>query len=244
MNEAKHGTALVSGASSGIGAAVAGALASAGLKVVCAARRADRLRELVDRLGPSTVAVHLDVREKESVVGLLDRIPKGWRDIDVLVNCAGHDIGGRERFDKVAMDAWTDTIDTNLLGAMRVTHVVVPGMLARASGHIVNISSVYALEAHAGSSAYCTSKFGMNGFSKAILDDYRTQGVKVTQILPGVVRTEFSDTRWHGNRTKVEEFYARNPVVLDPDDVARAVIFAIGQPPHVTISDLTIVAGR
>lgn len=103
--------------------------------------------------------------------------------------------------------------------------------------------SVYALEAHAGSSAYCTSKFGVNGFSKAILDDYRTKGVKVTQILPGVVRTEFSDTRWQGDRTKVDEFYATQPVVLEPDDVARAVVFALEQPQHVTISDLTLVAG-
>lgn len=243
MTEFVPGIALVAGASSGIGAATARALASRGWRVVCAARRLERLRELTQNIGASAVAVHLDVRDESSVRGLLQRIPEEWREIDVLVNSAGHDIGGRRRFDEVKMDEWTNTIDTNLLGAMRVTHAIVPGMLERARGHIVNISSVFALEAHAGSSAYCTSKFGLNGFSKAILDDFRTQGVRVTQILPGVARTEFSNTRWHGDREKVDDFYARHPVVLDPEDIARAIVFAVEQPRHVTISDLVLVAG-
>lgn len=243
MSKELRGTVLVTGASSGLGAAIAVVLARAGWNVVCAARRQDRLAELVKDIGPTALAVTLDVRDKNSVQTLLDRLPADWRRIDVLVNCAGHDVGGRRRFDEGTIDQWTDTVDTNLLGAMRMTHAIVPGMLERGRGHVVNISSIYALEAHAGSSAYCTSKYGMNGFSKAILDDYRNLGVRVTQIMPGVVRTSFSDVRWDGDRSKVDEFYSRFPVVLEPQDVARSVLFAIEQPPHVTISDLVIVAG-
>jgi len=243
MSDIQRGTVLVTGASSGLGAAIAMAVACAGWRVVCAARRVDLLAAQVKAIGASAVAVVLDVRDKTSVTTLLDRVPEDWRRIDVLVNCAGHDIGGRRRFDQMLIDEWTDTLETNLLGTMRVTHAVVPGMLKRGRGHIVNMSSIYGLEAHAGSSAYCTSKYGINGFSKAILDDYRNQGVRVTQILPGVARTDFSDTRWHGDRSKVDAFYASIPVVLEPQDIARSVLFAIEQPRHVTISDIVLVAG-
>jgi len=243
VTTAARGIALVTGASSGIGAAIASALARCGWRVVCAARREDRLAANVAAIGASATSLQLDVRAKASVESLLDRLPESWREIDVLVNCAGHDIGGRRRFDEGSMDQWADTIETNLLGAMRVTHMVVPGMLKRRRGHVVNVSSIYALEAHAGSSAYCTSKFGLNGFSKAILDDYRNQGVRVTQILPGVAKSDFSDTRWKGDRSKVDDFYAHFPAVLEPEDIARSVLFAVDQPPHVTISELVIVAG-
>ncbi len=242
MKPVQRGTVLVTGASSGLGAAIAVAVAQSGWRVVCAARRLDRLAALVQEIGPAALAIALDVRDKDSVQTLLDRLPVEWRGIDVLVNCAGHDVGGRRRFDLGSIAQWTDTVDTNLLGSMRATHAIVPGMLERGRGHIVNISSIYALEAHAGSSAYCTSKHGMNGFSKAILDDYRSLGVRVTQIMPGVVKTGFSDVRWDGDQAKVDAFYAQFPVVLEPQDVARSVIYAIEQPPHVTISDLVIVA--
>ena len=243
MSDIQRGTVLVTGASSGLGAAIAMAVSRAGWRVVCAARRVDLLAEQVQAIGALATSVVLDVRDKNSVTTLLDRVPEDWRLIDVLVNCAGHDIGGRQRFDQMSMDEWSDTLDTNLLGTMRVTHAVVPGMLERGRGHIVNMSSIFALEAHAGSSAYCTSKYGINGFSKAILDDYRNQGVRVTQILPGVARTEFSDTRWRGDRSKIDSFYANFPVVLEPEDIARSVLFAIEQPRHVTISDIVLVAG-
>jgi 3-hydroxy acid dehydrogenase/malonic semialdehyde reductase len=243
MSDMRGGTVLVTGASSGLGAAIAAAVAKGDWRVICAARRLDKLAAQVEAIGAAATSVSLDVRDKESVATLLERVPEGWREVDVLVNCAGHDIGGRQRFDLGSMDDWADTLNTNLLGAMRVTHAVVPGMLQRGRGHIVNMSSIYALEAHAGSSAYCTSKYGINGFSKAILDDYRNQGVRVTQILPGVARTEFSDTRWHGDRSKIDAFYASVPVVLEPEDIARAVLFAIEQPRHVTIADIVMVAG-
>lgn len=241
MNEQSIGTALVTGASSGIGAAVAKELAAAGWRVVFAARRADRMAELVKPFGERAIALPLDVTDKAAVATILDRLPVEWRSIDVLVNNAGHDVGGRRRFDEGSIDEWAATIETNTIGMMRVTHAIVGGMLERRRGHIVNIGSIFGLEAHAGSVAYCASKYAVNGFSKVILDDYRGKGVRVTQILPGVVRTELSDTRWHGDRAKVDEFYDRFPVVLEPGDVARSVRFAIEQPPHVTISDLVIV---
>ncbi len=242
MSQPARGTVLVAGASSGIGAALANELARSGWRVICAARRIDRLARLVAELGPdAALALELDVTSKTSVDTLLERLPQDWKEIDVLVNNAGHDIGGRRRFDQGSIDEWLAIVETNTIGAMRVTHAVVQAMLERGRGHIVNIGSIFGLEAHAGSSAYCTSKFAINGFSKAILDDYRGKGVRVTQILPGVTRTEFSDTRWHGDQSRVDEFYGRFPVVLEPEDVARSVLFAIEQPPHVTISDIVIV---
>lgn len=242
-SEKFRGTALVTGASSGIGAAVARELSRASWRVVCAARRTSRLTELVNELGAQTLAIALDVTDKVSVDTLSERLPEDWRNIDVLVNSAGHDVGGRRRFDEEPIDEWVATIDTNLIGTARVTHAVVGGMLDRGRGHIVNIGSIFGLEAHAGSAAYAASKFGVNGFSKVLLDDYRSTGVRVTQILPGVARTEFSDTRWRGDKKLVDEFYAGFDVVLEAEDVARCVRFAVEQPSHVTISDLVVVAG-
>lgn len=233
--------ALVTGASSGIGQAVATALAERGYGVVCAARRAERLAELARSLGPRGAAVALDVKDTGSISTLVERLPEQARNLAVLVNCAGHDVGGRRRFDKGTIDEWANVVETNLLGTMRVTHAIVTGMMQRGSGHVVNVGSIFGLEAYPGGAAYVASKFGLNGFSKAILADYRGKGVRVTQILPGLTRTEFAETRWHGDKAKATDFYGKFPAVLDPADVARSVVFALDQPPHVTISDLVIV---
>jgi len=241
MGNSHKGTALVTGASSGIGAAVARELAARNWKVICAARRIERLVEFVGELGGSAVAVQLDIADRQSVETLLTRLPEGWRDIEVLVNCAGHDVGGRRRFDKGSMDDWAAIIETNTIGTMRVTHAVIPGMLERGRGHVVNVGSIAGLEAYAGGAAYAASKFGLNGFTKSILADYRGKGVRVTQIFPGLVRTEFAESRWGGDKAKAEEFYGRFPVAMEPSDIASAVQFAIEQPERVTISELVIV---
>ncbi|MEZ5741495.1 MAG: SDR family oxidoreductase [Burkholderiaceae bacterium] len=196
----------------------------------------------VDReLGPRAMAAVMDVTDQHAPAAASGTLPASWQQIDVLVNNAGHDIGGRKRFDLGTVDEWVNTIQTNVLGAIRVTHALLPGMVDRGRGHIVNIGSIFGLEAHAGSAAYCTSKFAINGFSKAILDDFRGKGVRVTQILPGVTRTEFSETRWQGDQAAVDAFYRQFDQVLEPEDVARMVRFAVEQPAHVTISDLVVI---
>ncbi len=241
MNDLQRGIALVTGASSGIGSAVAAGLAERGWKVVCAARRLDKLSGLARSIGPAALAVELDVADAESVASLPQRLPSEWRAVELLVNNAGHDVGGRRRFDKGPIDDWAATVQTNLIGMMRVTHVLLPGMVERASGHVINIGSIAALEVHPGGAAYTASKFAVNGFSQALRADFKGKGVRVTQVLPGLVKTEFAQTRWAGDTARAEEFYGKFPLVLDSVDVARAVVYAAEQPAHVTVADLVIL---
>lgn len=241
MSDVQRGTALVTGASSGIGAAVAVALAGQGWKVICAARRVDKLAALARSIGPAAVAIALDVADAGSVGSLTGRLPEGWGAVDLLVNNAGHDVGGRRRFDRGSIEDWAATVQTNAIGMMRVTHAMLPGMVERGRGHVVNIGSIAALDVQPGGAAYVTSKFAVNGFSQALRADFKGKGVRVTQILPGLVRTEFAETRWSGDTARAEEFYGKFPVVLDPADVARAVVYAAEQPPHVTIAELVVV---
>ena len=163
MGDLQRGTALVTGASSGIGAAVAAALAGQGWRVICAARRVDKLATLARTIGQGAVAIALDVSDAGSVGSLAERLPDGWREVDLLVNNAGHDVGGRRRFDRGSIEDWATTVQTNAIGMMRVTHALLPGMVERGRGHIVNIGSIAALDVQPGGAAYVTSKFAVNG---------------------------------------------------------------------------------
>lgn len=241
MEDVQRRTALVTGASSGIGAAVARALAADGWRVVCAARRADKLAELARSIGADACAIDLDVADAGSVASLLQRLPQPWREIDLLVNCAGHDVGGRRRFDRGPMEDWAATVQTNAIGMMRVTHALVSPMAERARGHVINIGSIAALEVNPGGAAYAASKAAVHGFSQALRADFRGKGVRVTEIIPGIVKTEFAQTRWAGDAARADDFYSKFPLVLEPADVARAVVYAAQQPPHVTIAQLVVV---
>jgi 3-hydroxy acid dehydrogenase/malonic semialdehyde reductase len=241
MADVQRGIALVTGASSGIGAAVAVALAERGWKVACAARRAEKLAGLADAIGPSALAITLDVADAASVGSLKERLPDGWRDVELLVNNAGHDVGGRRRFDHGKIEDWAATVQTNAIGMMRVTHALLPGMVERARGHVINIGSIAALEVQPGAAAYVASKFAVDGFSQALRADFKGKGVRVTQIVPGLVRTEFAQTRWAGDVARAAEFYGKFPLVLDPADIARAVVYAAEQPAHVTIAQMVVV---
>lgn len=237
----QRGTALVTGASSGIGAAVAQALAADGWRVVCAARRVEKLASLAEGIGPAATAVALDVTDADSVASLAARMPEGWREIDLLVNNAGHDVGGRRRFDLGPIDDWATTVETNAIGMMRVTHALVPAMAERGRGHVVNVGSIAAFEVNPGGAAYVTSKAAVHGFSQALRADFKGKGVRVTEVVPGIVRTEFAQTRWAGDTARADDFYSKFPVVLEPADVARAVVYAAQQPRHVTIAELVVV---
>lgn len=241
MDTVQRGTALVSGASSGIGAAVARALAADGWRVVCAARRVDKLASLAQTIGTVATAIALDVCDPESVGSLAARLPEGWSEIDLLVNNAGHDVGGRRRFDRGVIEDWAATVQTNAIGMMRVTHALLPAMVERGRGHVVNIGSIGAFEVHPGGAAYVASKAAVHGFSQALRADFKGKGVRVTEVVPGIVRTEFAQTRWAGDAQRAEDFYRNFLAVLEPVDVARAVVYAAQQPPHVTIAELVVV---
>lgn len=231
--------ALVVGASSGIGEAVARQLAERGCRVILASRRHATLEALNAKLKTPGYVVELDVADPQSTESLLGRLPAGWRDIAIMVYATGHDIGGRERFDRRPDRTWLDIIEANLNGAIRLCRLVVPGMLGRGAGHIVNIGSIAGTRAVADEAAYNASKFGLHGLSEALRIDFRGTGVRVTEVLPGLVRTNFAETRW-GDAKKAEAFYGQTADPLVADDVARSVVFALDQPPHVSVSQIYI----
>ncbi len=233
--------ALVTGASAGIGEAVAEALVERGCRVVCAARRLDRLEALARRLGSRCHPLALDVTDAAATAGLIERLPPELREIDILVNNAGHDIGGRRRFDQGDADDWARIIETNVSGMIRVAHAVIPGMVARGRGHVVNLGSIAGLNANPGGTAYNASKFAVHGFSGALRADFAGSGVRVTEILPGTARTEFASTRLHGDAAGGDAFYDGFDTVLTAADVARCVVFALEQPAHVVVSQLVVV---
>jgi len=234
------GIALVTGASGGIGESVACMLVDNGYRVICASRRGDTLASLARRLGDGACALELDVTDGASVESLSSRLPQDWRDIDILVNNAGHDQGGRRRFDEGDADQWASIIETNVIGLMRVTHAVLPGMIARDHGHIVNLGSIAGLSPYATGSVYSGSKHAVHGFSESLRLDYAGTGIRVTEILPGLVRTDFALNRWR-DQARAESFYDDFGECLVPDDIARTVLFAIQQPANVVISQLVVV---
>lgn len=238
-----RGITLVTGASSGIGAAIVERLVADGWRVIAAARRVDRLAALGARLGSRCHPIALDVTDAESVATLASRLPEDWRAIQVLINNAGHDIGGRTAFDRQAVDDMLSTIETNVAGMMRVTHAIVPLLLRRQDGHIINLGSNAATAAYAGGTAYVASKFAVNGFTKALRLDYLGK-IRVTQILPGLVRTEFAEVRHSGDTAKAAAFYDGATGYLAPADVANCVAFALDQPPHVNIAELLVLPSR
>ena len=233
-------TCLVTGASSGIGASIAAHLVAAGGRVICAARRIDRLREIEASLSPNCLAVELDVCDAQSVESLPSRLPESWRDVSILVNNAGQDVGGRRAFHEGDIDTWARIIETNVTGLIRVTRAFIDDLRARGEGFVVNIGSVSGFQPYATGTIYAASKHAVHGFSESLRMDYGRSGIRVTEILPGTVRTEFAEARW-GDSDKASEFYASFAACLEPDDIARTVLFALQQPPHVVISQLVVV---
>jgi NADP-dependent 3-hydroxy acid dehydrogenase YdfG len=236
--------ALVVGAGSGIGEAIAVSLAGRGCRVICAGRRVERLDGLAGRLGAGAYPLRLDVTDPESTASVVERLPEDLRQIDILVNSAGHDIGGRRRFDLGQAQEWADIVDTNVNGVIRVCHAVIPQMLARGVGHVVNIGSNSGLQGYAGGTAYVASKFAARGFSDALRLDYQDTDLRITEIQPGMTRTEFARMRFHGDKDRGDRYYDDAAQCLAADDVARAVVYALEQPAHVTIARLLLLPTR
>jgi 3-hydroxy acid dehydrogenase/malonic semialdehyde reductase len=192
-------------------------------------------------MGDTTCAVELDITDAKKVDGLLDLIPNGFKPIDILINNAGHDIGGRTRFDIGSPDDWSNIIATNLIGLMRVTRSVLPDMVRRNAGHIVNISSINAVRIIPDMAAYSTSKAGVHMFTETIRGELAETAIRVTEIQPGLTRTNIIATRYRGDKQKEKEYFDQFKIALDPADVARSIVFAIDQPPHVQIAEMMIL---
>jgi 3-hydroxy acid dehydrogenase/malonic semialdehyde reductase len=233
-------TALITGAGSGIGRAAAMALGAAGARVVACGRRSGPLEALADE-SPGDVHPHvLDVTDDAGVDELPDCLPAGWREIDILINNAGHEVGGRRRFDEGSADEWAAILETNLLGMFRVTRAVIPGMVARGRGHVVNIGSTSGLIANATRAAYAASKHAVHGFSKSLRLDYAGSGIRVSEIMPGIVRTDFAEAR-AGDAEQAEAFYNSFDDFMEADDIAAAIVYALSQPDRVNVAQIVLM---
>ncbi|HXQ42695.1 MAG TPA: SDR family oxidoreductase, partial [Candidatus Udaeobacter sp.] len=181
---------------------------------------------LAERLGDGAFALRLDITDDAAVDRLPHSIPEAFRPIDILVNNAGHDIGGRTRFDLGRADDWSSIIDTNLTGMMRVTRSLLPGMVKRNAGDIVNMSSISAIRLVPDMAAYTASKAGVRAFTDILRADLAETAIRVMEVLPGLTRTNIVLKRHRGDRKLEQEYFERFKMALEPADIARAVLFA------------------
>lgn len=231
-------TVLITGASSGIGAACARAFAGRGSRLILAARRSERLDAVADQLEAECRLVQLDVRDREAVNAAVHDLPESWREIDVLVNNAGLS-RGLDPLQEGDHRDWEQMIDTNVKGLLWVTRAVLPGMVERDRGHVINIGSVSGHDVYPGGGVYCATKFAVDALTRGLRLDLNGTRVRVSTVDPGLVETEFSLVRFHGDRDRAEPVYRRFPP-LEPRDVAECVLFCASRPPHVNIGHLVV----
>ncbi len=232
--------ALVTGASNGIGRAVAEGLLSRGLRVIATARGEARLRDLCSEWPDRAYPLVLDVSDATAMAGLIDALPAELSEVDILVANAGSDVGGRRRFDQGAMADWAATVETNVTGLMRACHAVLPGMLARGRGHLVTLGSVAGLSTYESGSVYSATKYAVRAFTESLRKDYLTDPIRITEILPGLVRTGFAEARHRGDSAKAAAFYDGAPATITAEDIAAAVFFALEQPAEVNIAQIVV----
>lgn len=234
-------TILITGATAGFGKATALRFAREGYRIIVTGRRKERLDELENELrslGAEVLSLNFDVRKRYEVEDTLAAIPDSWKSIDILVNNAGLAVG-LDHIDKGNADDWDRMIDTNLKGLLYVTRAVSPLMTARNSGHIFNISSIAGKEVYENGNVYCASKHAVDALSRAMRIDLLSHGIKVTNIAPGMARTEFSLVRFKGDKEKAASVY-KGIEALTGDDIAEVIFYCANLPAHVCINDLVI----
>ncbi|MDR2138691.1 MAG: SDR family NAD(P)-dependent oxidoreductase [Tannerella sp.] len=236
-------TACITGATSGIGEAVAFRLAAENMNLIITGRRKERLESLKKEIeaarGVRVYPLPFDVRNCDEVCRAFDSLPGEWREIETLVNNAGLAVG-LDPLHEGAVEDWERMIDTNIKGLLYVTRAVSPGMVARKSGHIINIGSIAGKEVYPNGAVYCATKHAADALSKGMRMDLLPYGIRVTQICPGATATEFSLVRFKGDRRRAAQVYD-GFVPLSAADIAEAVGFAVSRPPHVNIQDLLIM---
>lgn len=234
---------MITGATAGIGRATAALLAKNDFSIIITGRRKERLEELEKSIKNETatevLSLVFDVRNKNEVDEAIENLPSEWKDIEVLVNNAGLAVG-LNHIDKGVVDDWERMIDTNIKGLLYVTRAVSPGMVERKKGHIINIASIAGKEAYENGNVYCASKHAVDALSRSMRIDLLKDGIKVTNIAPGLVDTEFSTVRFKGDKERADRVY-RGLTPLYGPDVAEAILFCVTRPPHVNINDLLIM---
>ncbi len=230
---------FITGASSGIGQACARAFAAQGARLILAARRIERLEALAAELGADTHLLQLDVRDRSAVESAIAALPPEWQAIEVLLNNAGLS-RGLDKLHKADIQDWEEMIDTNVKGLLYVSRAVIPGMVQRGAGHIMNIGSIAGREAYPGGHVYCGTKAAVRLISQGLKMDLLGTPLRVTNIEPGMVETEFSVVRFHGDQSRANKVYD-GLTPLTGDDIAEVIVFCATRPPHVNISDLLIM---
>lgn len=235
--------ALVTGATSGIGEACARKFAENGYNVIITGRRVDALDQLAAELrgtGAEVLALAFDVRDREAAAAAIKGLPAEWQEIDVLVNNAGGAWGLEPEYTG-SYDDWDTMIDTNIKGLLTMTRLIVPGMVERDRGHVVNIGSVAGDAAYAGGNVYCATKSAVKALSDGLRIDVAHTGVRVTNIKPGLVETNFSVTRFHGDKERAAGVY-KGIKPLTGKDIAESVYYAVSAPAHVQVAEILILA--
>ena len=236
-------TILITGATSGIGLACARRFAHGGYRVILNGRNHLRLQEIAAELtegGADVLTLCFDVRDREAAKQAIENMPAAWQQIDVLVNNAGLALGLEKEYEG-SFDDWDTMIDTNIRGLLNMTRLVVPAMVNRNSGHIINIGSVAGDAAYANGNVYCATKAAVKALTDGLRIDLADTAVRVTNLKPGLVETNFSVTRFHGDRDRADKVY-NGITPLTGDDIADVAFYAAEAPAHVQIAEVLILA--
>jgi len=231
---------LITGATSGIGEATAKLLAKNNFKLILCGRREERLSKLSKELSPSTEihTLQFDVSNQTQVATAIQSLPKQWKKIDVLINNAGN-AHGLSAIQNGNIDDWNKMIDINVKGLLYVSKEIMNGMIERQSGHIINIGSIAGEEVYPNGNVYCASKFAVDAITKGMRYDLNPYGIKVTEIKPGMVDTEFSLVRFKGDDERAKNVY-KGMQPLTGNDIAEIILFTITRPAHVVLADVLV----
>jgi len=234
---------LITGATSGIGRACATKFAENGDKLILTGRNETKLQDIKDELtakGTEVVTLVFDVRDREQARQCLSTLPEEWQQIDVLVNNAGLALGLEPEYDGNA-DDWETMIDTNIKGLLTMTRLVVPGMVERNRGHVINVGSVAGDAAYAGGNVYCATKAAVKALTDGLRIDVANTAIRVTNLKPGLVETNFSNIRFHGDSERAANVY-KGIKPLTGNDIADVAVYAANAPEHVQIAEVLILA--
>lgn len=233
-------TALITGATSGIGKATAFLLANENFRLILCGRREVRLKEIATELSQKTeiCTLKFDVSDRKQVKESLGQLPEEWRTIDILINNAGNAYG-MVPIQEGNVDDWDAMIDINVKGLLYVSHAILPGMVERKRGHVINIGSIAGKETYPNANVYCASKHAVDAISQGMLLDLHEHNIKVSAINPGLVDTEFSTVRFKGDAVKAKNVY-QSMQPLTAEDIADIILFTLTRPAHVNIVDLLV----
>ena len=235
----KKKTILITGATSGIGKATAELFGERGDRLILCGRRQERLEQLKVKFKGEIHLLNFDVRNRKAVFDAIDSLPKAWKQIDILINNAGN-AHGLDTVDTADLDDWDAMIDGNVKGLMYVTKAILPQMVERKDGQIINLGSIAGIEVYPKGNVYCASKFAVDAFTRGLRIDLNPYKIRVCAVHPGLVETEFSMVRFKGDEQRSEAVY-NSLDALQAEDVANAIVYMVDAPPHVTVADLTLL---